>query len=94
MALISPMQDDKPGDCPIIDRKADCISDLHDECLACIFQFLSSSDSKLCFLICRRELRIEGQCCYWLSLIKSPTYGTCFLLTLRHCDKARSQTLP
>jgi len=46
----------------------DYISDLPDECLACIFQSLSSRDRKSCSLVCRRWLRIEGQSRHRLSL--------------------------
>lgn len=46
----------------------DYISNLPDECLACIFQSLSSGDRKRCSLVCRRWLRIEGQSRHRLSL--------------------------
>ncbi|KAH8487990.1 hypothetical protein H0E87_023893 [Populus deltoides] len=46
----------------------DYISDLPDECLACIFQSLNSGDRKHCSLVCRRWLRIEGQSRHRLSL--------------------------
>ncbi|XP_059623936.1 F-box protein At1g47056-like [Cornus florida] len=39
----------------------DYISELPDECLACIFQFLSSGDRRQCSLVCWRWLRVEGQ---------------------------------
>ncbi|KAF5182726.1 F-box protein [Thalictrum thalictroides] len=46
----------------------DFISDLPDECLACIFQSLSSGDRKRCSLVCQRWLRVEGQSRHRLSL--------------------------
>ncbi|KAL6317327.1 hypothetical protein AAG906_030080 [Vitis piasezkii] len=51
-----------------IDEDLDYISDLPDECLACIFQSLGSGDRKQCSLVCRRWLRIEGQTRHRLSL--------------------------
>jgi|UniRef100_A0A2N9H582 hypothetical protein len=70
-ALISPMlhiedNEDYQG---IIDGcDPDYISELPDECLACIFQSLSSGDRKRCSLVCSRWLRIEGQSRHRLSL--------------------------
>ncbi|KAK6938650.1 F-box domain [Dillenia turbinata] len=49
-------------------ENADYISDLPDECLACIFQSLGSGDRKRCSLVCRRWLVIEGQSRHRLSL--------------------------
>ncbi|CAI0465061.1 unnamed protein product [Linum tenue] len=46
----------------------DYISDLPDECLAVIFQSLSSADRKRSSLVCRRWLMIEGQSRHRLSL--------------------------
>ncbi|KAL3514448.1 hypothetical protein ACH5RR_027165 [Cinchona calisaya] len=46
----------------------DYISNLPDECLACIFQSLSSGDRKRCSLVCRRWLLVEGQSRHRLSL--------------------------
>jgi len=46
----------------------DYISTLPDECLACIFQSLSSGDRKQCSLVCRRWLQVEGQSRHRLSL--------------------------
>ncbi|KAK4751442.1 hypothetical protein SAY87_004924 [Trapa incisa] len=46
----------------------DYVSNLPDECLAYIFQFLGSRDRKMCSLVCRRWLRIEGQSRQRLSL--------------------------
>ncbi|CAN0922394.1 Putative F-box/LRR-repeat protein 8 [Linum grandiflorum] len=46
----------------------DYISDLPDECLACVFQSLSSADRKRSSQVCRRWLRIEGQSRHRLSL--------------------------
>ncbi|EEF52352.1 F-box protein At1g47056 [Ricinus communis] len=71
-ALISPMQTEEPNDKDdvvlIINESPDYISDLPDECLACIFQSLSPSDRQRCSLVCRRWLRIEGQSRHRLSL--------------------------
>ncbi|CAK9167112.1 unnamed protein product [Ilex paraguariensis] len=39
----------------------DYISELPDECLAIVFQSLSSGDRKRCSLVCQRWLRVEGQ---------------------------------
>ncbi|KAK4795427.1 hypothetical protein SAY86_013421 [Trapa natans] len=39
----------------------DYVSNLPYECLACIFQFLGSCDRKMCSLVCKRWLRVEGQ---------------------------------
>ncbi|CAL5324614.1 unnamed protein product [Camellia sinensis] len=44
------------------------ISELPDECLAFIFQFLSSGDRKYCSLVCKRWLLVEGQSRHRLSL--------------------------
>ncbi|PIA56595.1 hypothetical protein AQUCO_00700738v1 [Aquilegia coerulea] len=46
----------------------DFISELPDECLAYIFQTLSSGDRKRCSLVCQRWLRVEGQSRHRLSL--------------------------
>ncbi|KAL4333586.1 hypothetical protein GQ457_07G025170 [Hibiscus cannabinus] len=69
-ALISPMQTEKAEvlERSSIDGLSDFISDLPDECLAYIFQFLSPGDRKRCSLVCRRWLRIEGQSRHRLSL--------------------------
>ena len=65
-ALICPMQAEEAEelDRSSIDGLLDFISDLPDDCLACIFQSLSSGDRKQCSLVCR----IEGQSRHWLSL--------------------------
>ncbi|KAE9600014.1 hypothetical protein Lal_00045391 [Lupinus albus] len=47
----------------------DYISDLPDECLASVFQSLSSGDRNRCSLVCRRWLQIEGQSRHRLSLV-------------------------
>ncbi|XP_043713212.1 F-box protein At1g47056-like [Telopea speciosissima] len=47
---------------------ADNISDLPNECLACIFKSLDSVDRENCSLVCRRWLRVEGQNRHRLSL--------------------------
>ncbi|KAB2619431.1 F-box protein [Pyrus ussuriensis x Pyrus communis] len=67
-AAISPMLQADEERSGIVDVASDLISDLPDECLACIFQFLGSGDRKRCSLVCRRWLRIEGQNCHRLSL--------------------------
>ncbi|KAL2906348.1 F-box protein SKIP2, partial [Bienertia sinuspersici] len=46
----------------------DLISDIPDECLAHIFQSLSSGDRKRCSLVCKRWLVVEGQSRCRLSL--------------------------
>ncbi|KAK6924015.1 Leucine-rich repeat [Dillenia turbinata] len=46
----------------------DYISDLPDECLAGIFQYLSSGDRRQCSLVCRQWLIVEGQSRHRLSL--------------------------
>ncbi|MBA0693467.1 hypothetical protein Goari_003839 [Gossypium aridum] len=63
--LISPM---KTEEAEVIDELSDFISDLPDECLACVFQSLTPADRKRCSLVCRRWLRIEGQSRHRLSL--------------------------
>ncbi|XP_077211619.1 F-box protein At1g47056-like [Tasmannia lanceolata] len=50
------------------DLDRDYISDLPDECLACIFQSLGSRDRNRCSLVCSRWLRVEGQNRHRLSL--------------------------
>ncbi|XP_027330713.1 F-box protein At1g47056-like [Abrus precatorius] len=50
------------------DGIADYISDLPNECLASVFQFLGSADRNRCSLVCRRWLQIEGQSRHRLSL--------------------------
>ncbi|XAR61923.1 hypothetical protein NMG60_11016476 [Bertholletia excelsa] len=52
----------------IEDVVTDYISNIPDECLACIFQSLSSGDRKRCSLVCRRWLQVEGQNRHRLSL--------------------------
>ncbi|XP_068654449.1 F-box protein At1g47056-like [Aristolochia californica] len=46
----------------------DYISDLPDECLACVFHSLGSGARKQCSLVCRRWLRVEGQSRHRISL--------------------------
>ncbi|GMH25218.1 hypothetical protein Nepgr_027061 [Nepenthes gracilis] len=46
----------------------DFTSDLPDECLAHIFQSLTSGDRKSCSLVCKRWLKVEGQSRQRLSL--------------------------
>ncbi|GFS35222.1 VIER F-box protein 1 [Actinidia rufa] len=50
------------------DGFSDLISNLPDECLACIFQSLGSGDRKRCSLVCRRWLVVDGQNRHRLSL--------------------------
>lgn len=52
----------------VTDGIADYISDLPNECLASVFQFLGSADRNRCSLVCRRWLQIEGQSRHRLSL--------------------------
>ncbi|GKV10277.1 hypothetical protein SLEP1_g21668 [Rubroshorea leprosula] len=67
--LISTMHDDEAEEPNgSFDGLSDYISDLPDECLACIFQSLSTTDRKRCSLVCRRWLMIEGQSRHRLSL--------------------------
>ncbi|XP_052203447.1 F-box protein At1g47056-like [Diospyros lotus] len=68
-ASISPMlaeEDDLIDDAASDDD--DYISNLPDECLACVFQSLGSADRKRCSLVCSRWLRVEGQSRHRLSL--------------------------
>nr|GMD88974.1 F-box protein At1g47056-like [Ipomoea batatas]GMD91407.1 F-box protein At1g47056-like [Ipomoea batatas] len=72
-AAISPMKESESSDDVTdgsIDDGAyyDYTSNIPDECLACIFQCLSSGDRKRCSLVCSRWLRIEGQSRHRLSL--------------------------
>ncbi|CBI33774.3 unnamed protein product, partial [Vitis vinifera] len=46
----------------------DYTSDLPDDILACIFQFLSTGDRKRCSLVCQRWLLVEGRSRHRLSL--------------------------
>ncbi|PRQ27769.1 putative F-box domain, leucine-rich repeat domain, L domain-containing protein [Rosa chinensis] len=66
-ALISPMLAADESD-EVVESVTDYISDLPDECLACIFQSLGSGDRKRCSLVCRRWLTVEGQSRHRLSL--------------------------
>ncbi|XP_051115001.1 F-box protein SKIP2-like [Andrographis paniculata] len=43
------------------DQQRDYTSDIPDDCLALIFQFLSVRDRSRCSLVCRRWLSVEGQ---------------------------------
>ncbi|KAI4337011.1 hypothetical protein L6164_015473 [Bauhinia variegata] len=69
-ALVSPMLADDNDDSRHegIDGTLDYISHLPDECLASIFQSLSSADRNRCSLVCLRWLRVEGQSRHRLSL--------------------------
>lgn len=55
-------------DVTVTDGIRDYISDLPNECLASVFQFLGSADRNRCSLVCRRWLQIEGQSRHRLSL--------------------------
>ncbi|KAK4260121.1 hypothetical protein QN277_003278 [Acacia crassicarpa] len=46
----------------------DYTANLPDDCLAGIFQFLSSTDRKCCSLVCKRWMRVDGQSRHRLSL--------------------------
>lgn len=67
---IYPMDDEEKDEShwAIADVAFDYISELPDECLACIFHFLGSGDRKQCSLVCHRWLQIEGQSRHRLSL--------------------------
>ncbi|XP_022857858.1 F-box protein At1g47056-like isoform X2 [Olea europaea var. sylvestris] len=73
-AVISPLPSDSAEPVGIMSDTDDVISgsdytsNLPDECLACIFQLLSSGDRKCSSIVCRRWLRIEGQSRHRLSL--------------------------
>ncbi|GAV83979.1 F-box-like domain-containing protein/LRR_6 domain-containing protein [Cephalotus follicularis] len=69
-ALISQTQPEETEEMDdiIIPGASDYISDLPDECLASIFQYLSPGDRKRSSLVCRRWLMIEGQSRHRLSL--------------------------
>ncbi|XP_021903441.1 F-box protein At1g47056-like [Carica papaya] len=72
-AIISPMDaEGSESSGEITDGPPDYMRDLPDDCLACIFQSLSSGDRKRCSLVCRRWLRIEGQSRHRLSLNAQP----------------------
>ncbi|KAK4344805.1 hypothetical protein RND71_034981 [Anisodus tanguticus] len=70
--IFSSMKESDDSEDVVVDvfdvRDFDYSSNLPDECLACIFHFLSSGDRKSCSLICRRWLRVEGQSRHHLSL--------------------------
>ncbi|XP_057971516.1 F-box protein At1g47056 [Malania oleifera] len=67
--VISPAapEDERDFSCSIVGNR-DYISELPDECLASIFQSLSSEDREHCSLVCRRWLKVEGQNHHRLSL--------------------------
>ncbi|GFS30655.1 VIER F-box protein 1 [Actinidia rufa] len=69
-AEISPMHaEEKYSTHDIIDHViSDYISNLPDECLACIFQSLGAGDRKRCSVVCRRWFQVEGQSRHRLSL--------------------------
>lgn len=66
--MINAVADDDDGDNGGEAVFPDYISDLPDECLATVFQSLSSADRNRCSLVCRRWLQIEGQSRNRLSL--------------------------
>ncbi|XP_039015388.1 F-box protein At1g47056-like [Hibiscus syriacus] len=70
VVVFSPMQSEEAEelDRSSMDGLSDFISVLPDECLACIFQFLSPDDRKHCSLVYRRWLKTEGQSRHRLSL--------------------------
>ncbi|KAL2522589.1 F-box protein [Forsythia ovata] len=51
-----------------VNQQQEYISEIPDECLALIFQSLSSGDRKQCSLVCRRWLVVEGQSRHRLAL--------------------------
>ncbi|XP_061353978.1 F-box protein At1g47056-like [Gastrolobium bilobum] len=61
------LDDNRRGD-EVIGEIRDYTSDLPNECLASVFQSLSSADRNRCSLVCRRWLQIEGQSRHRLSL--------------------------
>nr|XP_016484210.1 PREDICTED: F-box protein At1g47056-like [Nicotiana tabacum]XP_016484211.1 PREDICTED: F-box protein At1g47056-like [Nicotiana tabacum]XP_016484212.1 PREDICTED: F-box protein At1g47056-like [Nicotiana tabacum] len=69
--VISPMKENEDSE-DVIDvfevGEFDYSSNIPDECVASIFQSLSSGDRKRCSLVCRRWFRIEGQSRHRLSL--------------------------
>ncbi|KAI3916027.1 hypothetical protein MKW98_004468 [Papaver atlanticum] len=71
-AIIAPIQAEEKSDDNDINvtlfDSPDIISELPDECLACIFQSLGSGDRKRCSLVCQRWFTIEGQSRHRLSL--------------------------
>lgn len=69
MAVISLMQAEVTADFQgDILENGEYISDLPDECLALIFQYLGSVERENCSLVCRRWFRVEGQSRHRLSL--------------------------
>ncbi|GMH14813.1 hypothetical protein Nepgr_016654 [Nepenthes gracilis] len=59
-------ENEAENDTPTTTR--DFISDLPDECLAHIFQSLTSGERKSCSVVCKRWLKVEGQSRQRLSL--------------------------
>ncbi|KAI3451984.1 hypothetical protein Pfo_008649 [Paulownia fortunei] len=51
-----------------VNQQLDYTSEIPDECLALIFQSLSSGDRKRCSLVCRRWFAVEGQSRHRLAL--------------------------
>ncbi|KAL0332192.1 UNVERIFIED_CONTAM: F-box protein SKIP2 [Sesamum calycinum] len=51
-----------------VNKQLDYTSEIPDECLALIFQSLSSGDRKRCSLVCRRWFAVEGQSRHRLAL--------------------------
>lgn len=65
-AAVPSLSDSDPDPDP--DPDSDYISDLPDECLACIFHSLAPGDRKRCSLVCRRWLAVEAQSRHRLCL--------------------------
>lgn len=59
-------------DSDLVDFPSDYTLRLSDDCLAAIFHFLSTTDRKLCSLVCRRWHRVDGQRRHRLSLNAQP----------------------
>ncbi|KAM3286173.1 F-box protein [Capsicum chacoense] len=60
--------DEDESTVPSVFENRDYTDDLPDECLALIFQCLSSGDRKKCSLVCSRWLLVEGQSRHRLAL--------------------------
>ncbi|VFQ96654.1 unnamed protein product [Cuscuta campestris] len=67
-ALVAPMHGADQSDDAVSGYFPDYSSNIPDECLACIFQSLSSADRKRVSLVCRRWFTVEGQSRHRLSL--------------------------
>ena len=67
----------------------DYCSDIQDDILACIFQFLSTGDWKQCSRLCRRWLLLEGQSRHRLSLKEQ---SKCVYLEILHVERTPEYT--